>query len=91
MRVLVTGGAGFMGSPVAEALLARGHRVTVPDNLSEGFLDSAISSSAYARIGGPVRYRQVRPSRAWRRVCRSPGARIAVWARQHGARRPDRS
>jgi dTDP-L-rhamnose 4-epimerase len=33
--VLITGGAGFIGSHVADALLARGYRVRVLDNLSE--------------------------------------------------------
>lgn len=36
MNVLVTGGAGFIGSHLAEALLAEGHRVAVVDNLSTG-------------------------------------------------------
>src|ERR671937_1637913 len=36
MRVIVTGGAGFIGSHVAEALLARGGEVHVLDNLSSG-------------------------------------------------------
>ena len=35
-RVLVTGGAGFIGSHVADAYLARGHEVWVVDNLSSG-------------------------------------------------------
>jgi UDP-glucose 4-epimerase len=36
MRVLVTGGAGFVGSHVAEALLATNHDVAVVDDLSRG-------------------------------------------------------
>ncbi len=35
-RALVTGGAGCIGSDLAQALLDRGHRVTVIDNLSSG-------------------------------------------------------
>lgn len=36
MRVLVTGGAGFIGSHVADALVAEGHEVAVVDDLSRG-------------------------------------------------------
>jgi UDP-glucose 4-epimerase len=40
MRVLVTGGAGFVGSHLSEALLARGDSVFVLDNLSTGSIDN---------------------------------------------------
>ena len=40
MRFLITGGAGFIGSHLAERLVARGERVTVLDNLSTGSLDN---------------------------------------------------
>ena len=36
MRVLVTGGAGFIGSHISRALLEEGHGVTVLDNLQRG-------------------------------------------------------
>lgn len=36
MRILVTGGAGFLGSHIVDGLLAEGHEVTVVDNLSTG-------------------------------------------------------
>ncbi|MFO0847625.1 MAG: UDP-glucose 4-epimerase GalE [Gemmataceae bacterium] len=36
MRILVTGGAGYIGSHTVKRLLARGHTVTVFDNLSMG-------------------------------------------------------
>jgi UDP-glucose 4-epimerase len=36
MRFLITGGAGFIGSHLAELLLNQGHRVSVIDNLSTG-------------------------------------------------------
>jgi UDP-glucose 4-epimerase len=36
MKALVTGGAGFIGSHIAEALLRRGDRVRIVDNLSTG-------------------------------------------------------
>ena len=40
MRVLITGGAGFVGSHLAEAFLERGDEVCVLDNLSTGSIDN---------------------------------------------------
>jgi len=37
MRILVTGGAGFIGSNVADRFVALGHEVAILDNLSTGF------------------------------------------------------
>lgn len=40
MRALITGGAGFIGSHLAETLLERGHDVLILDNLSTGSIDN---------------------------------------------------
>ncbi len=40
MKTLITGGAGFIGSHLAERLLALGHEVAVLDNLSTGSIDN---------------------------------------------------
>jgi nucleoside-diphosphate-sugar epimerase len=43
MRALITGGAGFIGSHLAESLIARGDEVFVLDDLSTGTLDNLAS------------------------------------------------
>jgi UDP-glucose 4-epimerase len=42
MRALLTGGAGFVGSHLAEALLDRGHQVIVLDDLSTGSMENIV-------------------------------------------------
>jgi UDP-glucose 4-epimerase len=42
MRVLITGGAGFVGSHLAESLLERGDEVFILDNLSTGSIDNVV-------------------------------------------------
>jgi UDP-glucose 4-epimerase len=49
MRILVTGGAGYVGSVSVERLLAAGHEVTVLDDLSTGHAASVIPGARLAR------------------------------------------
>ena len=49
MRTLVTGGAGFIGSHLVEAISAEGHQVAVVDNLSTGSLDNLAGLAAALR------------------------------------------
>lgn len=51
MRVLVTGGAGFIGSHCVDALLARGHEVTVVDSL-----DPSVHAGPPAYLNPDARY-----------------------------------
>ncbi len=53
MRALVTGGAGFIGSHVAEALLAEGHDVVVLDDLSTGSRHNVPAGATF--VEGDVR------------------------------------
>jgi len=47
MNVLVTGGAGYIGSVTVEALIARGHRVVVLDNLVTGHREAVHPEAAF--------------------------------------------
>jgi UDP-glucose 4-epimerase len=49
MRVLVAGGAGYIGSVVTAALLDGGHEVTVLDDLSTGHADAVPSGAEFVR------------------------------------------
>ena len=65
MRALVTGGAGFIGSHVVEALLARGDDVHVVDDLSNGKRENV---PAGATLHVPRHPRAARRARAARRT-----------------------
>jgi len=47
MNVLVTGGAGYVGSIVAEELLREAHKVTVLDNLQQGHKDAVLPEAEF--------------------------------------------
>jgi UDP-glucose 4-epimerase len=49
MRVLVTGGAGYIGSVVTAQLIAAGHEVTVLDDLSTGYADAVPAGAVFVK------------------------------------------
>jgi UDP-glucose 4-epimerase len=77
VRAIVTGGAGFIGSHVADALLARGDEVTVVDNLSNGkrenVPDGARLVEADIRAGVDAIFGETRPE-----VCFHLAAQVDV-------------
>ena len=50
MRVLVTGGAGYIGSVVSARLLAEGHQVVVVDDLSTGHADAVPPAAEFHQL-----------------------------------------
>lgn len=50
MRILVTGGAGFIGSHVADAYVALGHEVAVVDDLSSGARENINPAAAFHHL-----------------------------------------
>lgn len=49
MKILVTGGAGFIASQIADAYLREGHEVYILDNLSTGFLKNVNPSAHFVK------------------------------------------
>ena len=49
MKLLVTGGAGYIGSVVAAQLIAAGHEVTVLDDLSTGYADAVPPGATFVK------------------------------------------
>ena len=58
MRILVTGGAGFIGSHLVEKLLATGHEVSILDDFND-FYDPKIKRANIASVAGDVAVHQV--------------------------------
>jgi len=73
--VLVTGGAGYIGSHAVKALRAAGHQAVIYDNLSAGHRDAA--------LGAPLIEGDIRDVEAVRRAIRESGAsavmHFAAW------------
>lgn len=49
MKVLVIGGAGYIGSHVVKELMAKGHKVTVFDNLSSGLKQNLFKENGFIK------------------------------------------
>ncbi|ALG72680.1 epimerase [Azospirillum thiophilum] len=67
---LITGGCGFIGSHLADRLLANGHRVTILDNLSSGRLDNkpAAAKLVVGDVADPDAVREAMAGDGWEGV-----------------------
>ncbi len=92
--MLVTGGAGFIGSHLADALVERGARVRVLDNLATGLADEprAISPAAIELLEGDLRELGGLPGRLPERRLRFPpgGARLGAALDRRPGHQPGR-
>ncbi len=50
MNILITGGAGFIGSSIADAYRERGHEIVIVDNLSTGKLENVPRGAAFYQM-----------------------------------------
>src|SRR5256714_6653100 len=58
MRIMVTGGAGFIGSHLAEKLLAVGHEVSILDDFND-FYDPQIKHANIAGVAGETQLHEI--------------------------------
>ncbi len=79
MKILVTGGAGFIGSHVADAYLAAGHEVGVVDDLSTGTRENLDPRSSFWQVD--IRSADLEAILADFRpdVINHPRLRVAAW------------
>jgi UDP-glucose 4-epimerase len=67
MRVLISGGAGFIASHISDSIIANGHESTIIDDLSGGFVENVPSASRFVRedirnaAGVDVVFERVKP------------------------------
>ncbi len=80
MNILVTGGAGFIGSYVCEALLARGHRVIALDNLDPQIHGERACWPSYMPDGVEIHVGDVRDRSLVRRLLAEADAVIHLAA-----------
>lgn len=50
MKILITGGAGFIGSQVADKFIEKGHEVAIIDNLSTGFRENLNPAAKFYEV-----------------------------------------
>ena len=50
MKILVTGGAGYIGSTISNYFLDKGHEVEIIDNLSTGLVENIPKKSVFYKI-----------------------------------------
>ena len=89
--VLVTGGAGFIGSNLADRLLAEGHRVVAVDDLSAGRIANLGEARGYGKKAYTFFNMDVRADGL--RRCSSVIARrwSSTWRRRQGSDRRSRT
>ena len=78
MRIMVTGGAGYIGSVVSEELMRDGHEAVVYDNLQKGHLGAVVEGAPFIQadlLDGDLLRDMLKD--LWHRGRRSHGRRLA--------------